>query len=196
MKFLRKPKFIVLTIILSLFLYTSLVTFSANADPNELTINTDDVILGKVYYDNFSIIAKNINAPNGIAYCLEIDKDYPNGESFVYTGEVSPEVKNILTCGYPNTAPSDLNLISEEDAYFATQIAIWCSIEGYDVSKITGDRPEIVAAINTIYTNSINFVDNNLRYNIDLFFSVDRVQDIAVVSYNPSTAIEEAPIGK
>lgn len=180
MNYLKKSKLIALT--LSLLLFSSFIISSANAASKNLVINTDNIILGKVYYSDFSMMAKKITSPDGIGYCLEIDKNYPHGESFTHSGTVSPEIINILSCGYPNKSPSDLNLISEDDAYFATQIAIWSIIEGYDVSKITGNNLEVIAAINTIYNNSLNITNANLNYNTNLFFTIDSVQNVVVLS--------------
>lgn len=180
MKYFKKSKIITLT--LSLLLLSSFIVYSANAASKNLVINTDNIILGKVYYSDFSMMAKKITSQDGIGYCLEIDKSYPHGESFTHSGTVNTKIRNILACGYPNKSPSDLNLISEDDAYFATQIAIWSIIEGYDVSKLTGDKPEILNAIRTIYNNSLTLTNANLNYDANLFFTSDSIQDIVTLS--------------
>lgn len=182
MKILKKSRLILLTLSLSLFLFTCFTTFSTYATSNELVINTEDSILGKVYYSDFSMIAKKITSSDGLGYCLEIDKNYPHGESFKSETISNSSLLNILACGYPNKTPSDLNLTSENDAYFATQIAIWSFIEGYDVSKITGDRPEILNAINTIYNNSLSPDLAPLNYDTNLFFYSESIQDIIILS--------------
>ena len=71
MRIFKKPRFLLITLTLSLFLYTGFTTFSVHASPNELVIDTGNIILGKVYYDNFSIVAKKITSANGIGYCLK-----------------------------------------------------------------------------------------------------------------------------
>lgn len=180
MKILKKSKLIVLT--LCTLLLTSFLGFSTSAFSNNLVINTGNIILGKVYYEDFSMMPKKITSSDGIGYCLEIDKDYPYNENFTHSGTVSPEVKNVIACGYPNKSPDDLNLVSDDDAYFATQIAIWSIVEGYDVSKITGPRPEIITAINTIYNNSLNLTNTTLDYDTNLFFTKDSIQDIVILS--------------
>ncbi len=80
MRISNKPRFLLITLILSLFLFTSFATVSSHASPNGLVIDTSNIILGKVYYDNFSMVAKKLTSANGIGYCLQIDKDYPHGE--------------------------------------------------------------------------------------------------------------------
>ena len=194
MKIFNKPRFLLITLTLSLFLYTGFTTFSVHASPNELVIDTGNIILGKVYYDNFSMVAKKITSANGIGYCLEIDKNYPHGENFINEGTVNYDIENILACGYPNRSPNDLNLTSEEDAYFATQIAIWSYTEGYDISKITGDRPEIIIAINAIYNNSLTLKNVKLNYDTNLFFTVDSIQHVVVLSKNINEIQETPPV--
>lgn len=194
MTIFKKPRFLLITLTLSLFLYTGFTTFSVHASPNELVVDTGNIILGKVYYGNFSIVAKKITSSNGIGYCLEIDKNYPNGENFINEGTVNYDIENILACGYPNRSPSDLNLTSEEDAYFATQIAIWSYIEGYDVSKITGDRPEIITAINTIYNNSLTLRNVKLDYDANLFFTGDSIQHVVILLKNINEIQSTLPV--
>lgn len=185
MKTFNKSRFLLLTLSLCLLLFTCFTTLSTYANDKNLIITTENSILGKVYYNGFSMSAKKITSSDGIGYCLEIDKNYPSGENFLPSGtakESMPNIQNILACGYPNKLPSDLNLTSENDAYFATQIAIWSSIEGYDVSKITGDRPEILAAIRNIYNNSLIIENPKLNYTGQLFFYSDEIQDIIILS--------------
>ncbi|MBU3104792.1 thioester domain-containing protein [Clostridium gasigenes] len=189
MRISNKPRFLLITLILSLFLFTSFATFSSQASPNGLVIDTSNIILGKVYYDNFSMVAKKLTSANGIGYCLQINKDYPHSEIFTNQGTVNYDIENILACGYPNRSPKDLNLPSEEDAYFATQIAIWSYIEGYDTSKITGDRPEIITAINTIYNNSLTLKNVKLNYDTNLFFTADSIQHVVILSINISESL-------
>lgn len=46
---------------------------------------------------------------------------------------------------------------NENEAYFATQIAIWSYLEGYDINAITGEDINIVNAIRQIYNEGMSY---------------------------------------
>ncbi|MGL5087481.1 MAG: thioester domain-containing protein [Clostridium sp.] len=193
MKTSDKFKLLTLTLLLIFTFCTNSFIVNASTVPDKLNITTSDYILGRVYYDNFSMIAKKITSPLGIGYCLEIDKPYPHGEKFANIGDVHTAVKNILSCGYPVKSPSLLNLESEDDAYFATQIAIWSSIEGYDVNEISGDRPEILEAIKLIYNNSLNSPDTLSDFNVNIYFTGNNIQNVLILSSPTIQPVPPAP---
>jgi TQXA domain-containing protein len=144
----------------SIFIILLLILLLSNFNYNcwalqlgdETQITTEQDYVGEVQYEDFIIKAKIIREvkTNAIGYCLEINKDYPSGETFKSVGYATEELAGILSAGYPSKTYSELNLNSEEEAYFATQVAIWSLIEGYDVDAFRGER-RVVEAIKKIY---------------------------------------------
>lgn len=174
-----------------LILLTLVIGVLTGADiPNPVKITTQKGILYKVQYNNFDLNVEKIKIEgrNDIVYCLEIDKKYPSGQNFSLTGTSGEEINNIIGAGYPNRTTAQLNLDNENQAYCATQIAIWSFKEGYDVNKITGDNPKILAAIRTIYNEGMsgkykNIIQSKVYKTID-----EAVQEVIVSAYNPLMA--------
>lgn len=158
----------------------------------EVKISTDSYYVGEIEYENFNIKARMIREvqTNQIGYCLEIDKSYPSGETFNENGYATKQLAGILHSGYPNKNYSELNLFSEEEAYFATQIAVWSFVEGYDVNGFKGDT-RVVEAIRNIYNEGIRVDEESYSNEYKLYYSNDNMQDIALVANNESKLREE-----
>ena len=65
--------------------------------------------------------------------------------------------------GYPNRSVEKLGVNDEDEAYLATQVALWTLFEGYNVKKIDTGNAEVNAAARNIYNNVIN----NKRYELE-----------------------------
>lgn len=155
---------------------------------DEIKITTSENYVGQVWYEDFSIRAKIIKSveTNEIGYCLEIDKNYPNGETFKFIDYATGKLASILSSGYPNRSYQELNLDSQEEAYFATQIAIWSFVEGYDVNGFRGDE-RILNAIKKIYKDGMldeNTLEDSKKYKI--YNLNDKVQNIVFLKNNNS----------
>ena len=59
-----------------------------------------------------------------------------------------------MAVGYPYKSAEELGLKSKDDAYLATQIAIWSINEGYSVYDFRDENKDILKAIINIYENS------------------------------------------
>ena len=174
-----------------LIILTLVIGVLTGADiPSAVKIITQKGILYKVQYNNFDLNVEKIKIEgrNDIAYCLEVDKKYPAGQSFLLTGTSGEEINNIIGAGYPNRTPAQLNLDNENQAYFATQIAIWSFKEGYDVNKITGDNHKILAAIKTIYNEGMSGKYKNIMQSKVYKTKDEAVQEVIVSAYNPLMA--------
>lgn len=173
--------------------------YSLSEVPSSIVFNTKDNRVGRVLYEDltrqknqrFYLEAKQIVEDNGqdIAYCLDIEKSYPSGEVFTLSGDPLPEVRSLIAAGYPSRTPEQLNLKTSGDAYFATQIALWCYLEGYDVYKIHSDNAEVVSAIRSIYNDGVKGVATSTNYYIKDYFTNDKVQNI-VVAFKSSEEIK------
>lgn len=162
--------------------------------PNPVKIIAQKGVLYKVEYDKFELNVEKIKIEgrNDIVYCLEVDKKYPSGQNFSLIGTIEEEFNNIIGAGYPNRNSAQLNLDNENQAYFATQIAIWSFKEGYDVNKITGNNPKILAAIKTIYNDGISGKYKNIIQSKVYKTTDEAVQEVIVSAYNPLMAETKA----
>ncbi|EKQ58234.1 MULTISPECIES: thioester domain-containing protein [unclassified Clostridium] len=177
-------------IIFSLFL-TNIVGASM---PDTFKIITDKQPLYTVQYDGYNITARKlrIEGSNNVTYCLEINRNYPTGQNFSISDEINEKLNNILAAGYPNRSVTELNLDNENEAYFATQIAIWSLISGYDVTMMKGDNPKIIAAINNIYNDGINAKYNNVIQSKIYKTSDPSIQEVVVISVDDLISEEKA----
>lgn len=150
------------------------------AVPESLKIITDNRILGIVQYEDFYLDVRRIITRVGVAYCLEDDKDYPIGEIFDVEGKVGEDIARVLAVGYPVKTAEELGLKNDDDAYMATQIALWSIYEGYSVYDFQSDNKDILRAIRGIYerakTVDLSKVDNLF---IEYYLN-DSVQKIVV----------------
>lgn len=188
-----KRKIVALIILIALLFNPNYICWAVELD-NGIKITTGENYVGQVWYEDFALKAKIIKSieTNEIGYCLEIEKNYPSGETFKVADYARGELAGILSSGYPKKSYHELNLTSEEDAYFATQIAIWSFVEGYDINGFSGQK-EIVEAIKRIYNDGMRN-ENNLedtRYKIYSFN--DKVQNIVFSKINENQLIEENP---
>lgn len=177
-------------------LFLLVVNFSYNCFAmqlgDELKISTGDYYVGEVEYENFIIKAKIIRAveTNEIGYCLEIEKLYPSGEIFKGIGYATDGLAGIISEGYPNKSYGEIGLSSEEEAYFATQIAIWSYVEGYDINGFKGNN-RVVEAIKKIYNQGISKNSEEYNNQYKIYNYNDEVQDIALIKNYRSEVMKE-----
>lgn len=190
MKFKRKSIAIVFILVLLILNFSS--NYFAMQLGDEVKISTGDYYVGEVEYENFIIKAKIIRAveTNEIGYCLEIEKLYPSGEIFKGIGYATDGLAGIISEGYPNKSYGEIGLSSEEEAYFATQIAIWSYVEGYDINGFKGNN-RVVEAIKKIYNQGISKNSEEYNNQYKIYNYNDEVQDIALIKNYRSEIIEE-----
>ncbi|WP_294152871.1 Cys-Gln thioester bond-forming surface protein [uncultured Clostridium sp.] len=152
-------KIISFFIILSTILNSMVSAYGADkiTIPDEIIVKSTKDRINTVQCGDYNLSASKIKAEgrDEVVYCLEIDQSYPSGEVFRRDDKLNKEVDGIITNGYPNVSFEELNLSNENDAYFATQIAIWICLEGYDVSKIKSNNMAVLNAIKTIYSRGM-----------------------------------------
>lgn len=171
--------------LLSYFIiFTLLASINIGASmPSTVKIITEKGILHTVQYDNFDLNVEKIKieGSNDIVYCLEIDKKYPSGQNFLLNGTNNESINNMIAAGYPNRSLLELNLSNENEAYSATQFAIWSLVQGYDVNKIKGNNPKLVEAIRNIYNDGIGGKYKN-RIQSKIYKTSDQsVQEVVVM---------------
>ena len=183
MKIKRYIKFICTLLVFPLFLTNNVYSADRYDIPESITITTDSKKIDEVEYENYTISSNRIRVTgrDEVVYCLEIDEGYPSGQVFDLSGVPEERIDNIIASGYPSKTPEELNLSNEDEAYFATQIAVWCSIEGYDVNKLTGRNPDVVEAIKTIYTQGLRARDMKMTINKEYTSPNRSIQQVVVV---------------
>lgn len=147
----------ILCVLAVLIVFSNIIGASSDSFPKELKINVSKNDIYQVEYVDFDISSRkmNIKERDEVAYCLEIDKDYPGNQVFKLNGSPDKKISNIIAAGYPNRSAKDLNVSNDDEAYFATQVAIWSYIEGYNLNKIKGDK-KVVNAIKKVYNDGVN----------------------------------------
>lgn len=159
MKIKRKIKNLTI-IALGIMLLNIFMGAYTNKIPEKLVVTTEKNKISEVKYGRYNINAKRIyvaDNENIVLYCLEIDKGYPASHIFMLDKDAEKEISSIIAAGYPSKEPEELNVKNENEAYFATQIAIWSYLEGYDVNRITSEDINIVNAIRQIYNEGMSY---------------------------------------
>lgn len=167
--------------------------------PNHLKVTVGNHIINSIRYEDFILEAKRINTDVGPAYCLEVEKDYPSGQTFEFIGKPAREVIGMMAAGYPNRSAAEIGLDSDDDAYFATQMAIWCVTEGYEPSKFRHGDKYLLQAIKNIYNEGMQYTGEDLNHDSMEYYYSDSVQRIVVYINkpveNPGVGIDEGTGG-
>lgn len=145
---------------------------------NKMVVSTGDNVLGSIGYEDFYLIAKDITTEVGAAYCLEVEKEYPNGEMFEFEGTPEKNIIGIMAAGYPNKSAEELGLTSDGDAYFATQMAIWCVTEGYIPKKFKSSDKNMLQTIKNIYEEGMQYSGEDVGHIAMEYYYNDSVQRI------------------
>ena len=145
---------------------------------NKMVVSTGDNVLGSIGYEDFYLIAKEITTEVGAAYCLEVEKEYPNGEMFEFEGTPEKNIIGIMAAGYPNKSAEELGLTSDGDAYFATQMAIWRVSEGYIPKKFKSSDKNMLQTIKNIYEEGMQYNGEDVGHIAMEYYYNDSVQRI------------------
>lgn len=145
---------------------------------NKMVVSTGDNVLGSIGYEDFYLIAKEITTEVGAAYCLEVEKEYPNGEMFEFEGTPEKNIIGIMAAGYPNKSAEELGVTSDGDAYFATQMAIWCVTEGYIPKKFKSSDKNMLQTIKNIYEEGMQYSGEDVGHIAMEYYYNDSVQRI------------------
>lgn len=148
--------------------------------PNHVTVTVGDEKINEIAYENFILEVKGIETSVGPGYCLEVEKDYPSGQRFEFVGKPARQVVGMMSAGYPNKSAAEIGVSTEDNAYFATQIAIWCVTEGYSPNKFRSRDKELLQAIKNIYEEGMQYTGNELDHIAMEYYYSDSIQRIVV----------------
>lgn len=152
---MKKNLCFLLTLILLIFNVVLAKAQPLTEYPESFRISTAENDISKVHYNSYTISSKRISAEGYPAYCLNIHKDYPHGQIFYKKDDAEAMINSIIRSGFPTLNPEELEVETEDEAYFATQIAIWAYLENYDINKITSENKAIEDAIRNIYNTAL-----------------------------------------
>ena len=85
-----------------------------------------------------------------------------------------------MSAGYPNKSVAEIGVSTDDNAYFATQIAIWCVTEGYSPNKFRSRDKELLQAIENIYEEGMQYTGNELDPIAMEYYYSDSIQRIVV----------------
>lgn len=180
-------------VIFIIFILLTSTCISASM-PDTVKIKTLKGILYAVQYEKFNLNVEKIRieGSDNVVYCLEINKKYPSGQNFSLIKDTNEKITNVIAAGYPNRSVAELNLDNENEAYFATQIAIWSAMEGYDVNLMKGANPKILEAIKNIYNDGVSGKYSEKIQSKIYKTNDESIQEVIVISYDDLISEEKA----
>lgn len=116
--------------ITSIFLLVALLTlelspFAVKAAADELPFATTPIVsVGYDSYNNKSVFYANATLGGITAYCVDYTCAVPSG-TMKRDRVLSDQGMAILMHGYPNCTPESIGCANTEEAYMATQMALW-----------------------------------------------------------------------
>ena len=102
-----------------------------------------------------------------------------------------------MSAGYPNKSVAEIGVSTEDNAYFATQIAIWCVTEGYSPNKFRSRDKELLQAIKNIYEEGMQYNGEDVGHIAMEYYYSDGIQRIVAYVLNREEVIppsEEVPV--
>lgn len=165
--------------------------------PNKMVIDTGSKVLGSIGYEDFYLVANKITTEIGPAYCLEVEKEYPSGERFEFQGTPEKNIIGMMAAGYPNKSAEELGAVSDDSAYFATQMAIWCVTEGYVPKKFKSSDKNMLQTIKNIYEEGMQYNGEDVGHIAMEYYYSDGVQRIVAYVLNREEVTlpsEEIPV--
>lgn len=131
---------VIITLIVTCIMLIDLNPFFLKAGRETLVYTFNDGMQIPYAFDNNhnSYSYYSISWMGGhVAYCMDYDiKNPPNGTGLQYLRNVkSNKVVAVLMNGYPNKTAKQLGAANNEEAYLATQMAVWAALNGSSETK-------------------------------------------------------------
>lgn len=157
----------------------STVATSANATTKSFKLSKE---IGEFSYNGSTYGIKRIystSEQNKVFYCLEINNNYPNNETFDMVIKSNDQISALLFCGFPKVENSSLGLKTDDEAYVATQIALWAIVENFNVDKIKTPNKNLTNAVKSIYNTATR---TTVNANYELYSTnSSNIQDIVTL---------------
>ena len=99
--------------------------FAVKATANQLRVYAPGAVsVGWDSYNGKSVFYSNSTLGGTTAYCIDYTFGIPSG-TMTFRDYLSDQGLAILIHGYPNCTPASLGCNTEDEAYMATQMALW-----------------------------------------------------------------------
>ncbi|MGG3674867.1 VaFE repeat-containing surface-anchored protein [Bacillus nitratireducens] len=90
------------------------------------------------------------NSSGQIAYCLTLGLKSPNGEDLPEMGKTDNVVYRVLLNGFPQKSVEQLGVANQNEAHYATQLAVWNALGQLDVNELKHENKNVEKAAKTI----------------------------------------------
>ena len=112
-------------ILLVVLLTLEFSPFAVKATANQLQVYAPGAVsVGWDSYNGKSVFYSNSTLGGTTAYCIDYTFGIPSG-TMTFRDYLSDQGLAILIHGYPNCSPASLGCNTEDEAYMATQMALW-----------------------------------------------------------------------
>lgn len=85
----------------------------------------DSIVIAYDTYNQEEVSYKELSLGKDVAYSIDYGAEEQNGELMTFRNYLSDQGLAILINGYPNRTPEEMECVSVDEAYIATQMAIW-----------------------------------------------------------------------
>ncbi|WP_051957285.1 SpaA isopeptide-forming pilin-related protein [Bacillus sp. UNC322MFChir4.1] len=117
---------------------------------------------------NREIIAGMLKGASGsIQYCLSLNLPSPNGQDLPEMGRATDAVYRVLLNGYPQKSPAELGVSTPEEAYYATQLAVWITLGQLQIDELVPQNQQVHTLMQQLVEKSKNGKESQ-----DVFFNV------------------------
>lgn len=85
----------------------------------------DSIVVAYDTYNQEEISYKELTLGGDVAYSIDYGAKEPNGELMTFRKYLSDAGMAVLLNGYPNRNPEEMQCANSDEAYIATQMAVW-----------------------------------------------------------------------
>lgn len=85
----------------------------------------DSIVVAYDTYNQEEISYKELTLGGDVAYSMDYGAKEPNGELMTFRKYLSDAGMAVLLNGYPNRNPEEMQCANSDEAYIATQMAVW-----------------------------------------------------------------------
>ncbi|PED74198.1 SpaA isopeptide-forming pilin-related protein, partial [Bacillus toyonensis] len=104
------------------------------------------------------------NSSGQIAYCLTLGLKSPNGEDLPEMGKTDNVVYRVLLNGFPQKSVQQLGVANQNEAHYATQLAVWNALGQLDVNELKHENKNVEKAAKAIINAANNSGDTQDIY--------------------------------
>ena len=132
--------FILLIIIIGLAIYV-LTNYNSDNNTNNVistesettenepqkpsTSNPNAVAIAYDTYNEENVLYNGLSLGDDVAYSIDYGAEFPTTDSMTFREYLSDQGLAVLVNGYPNRTPEEMECANQDEAYIATQMAIW-----------------------------------------------------------------------